>query len=53
MHISYETEQVRVEVIDKSIEAQIKTKEGAAAAIRRHKQNLEKRIYDLRQEQQR
>jgi len=38
---------VRIEVIDKSIETQIQTKEGAAAAIRRHQEDFEKRTYNL------
>ncbi|CAF1278771.1 unnamed protein product [Didymodactylos carnosus] len=52
MHITYETKQTETEVTDPNIQTQIITKKEAAAAILQAKHALEKRIMDLKNEQQ-
>ncbi|CAF3432460.1 unnamed protein product [Rotaria socialis] len=52
MHITYETKQVAVEIVDESIASQIRTKEEAAAAIRKVKDNILQRINQLKQERE-
>jgi len=52
MHITYETKQVSVEIVDKSIANQIKTKEEAAEAISKVKDDIMKRIRELKYERE-
>jgi hypothetical protein len=52
MHITYETKQISVEIVDKSIASQIKTKEQAAEAIRKVKDDIVERIRILKYERE-
>ena len=51
MHINYDTKQVNREIINSSVESQIKTKEGMVKALHEHRKILQQRIDDLKGEQ--